>query len=99
LPSGNAVFPDPGAKGAFGRQSYRFLEERNLQKFKGMPVFIFHGREDRNCPFAVTQEPVKKLEGIGAGIELITEEGAGHRRTGPEALRRHHDWPKKVTRP
>jgi predicted esterase len=82
-----------------GEAHPNFLEERNLQKFTGMPVFIFHGREDRNCPFAVTQELVKKLEGIGAEVELVTEEGAGHQRPGPEALRRYHDWLKKVTRP
>jgi predicted esterase len=72
-----------------------FLDERYLTKFKGMPIFIFHGREDRNCPFAVTQDLVKKLEQVGAVVELVTEEGAGHQRPGPEALRRYHDWLKK----
>jgi predicted esterase len=75
-----------------------FLEDRNLAKFKGMPLFIFHGREDRNCPFAVTQELVRKLERAGARVTLVTEDGAGHQRPGPEALRRYHDWLAKVVR-
>jgi len=73
-----------------------FLEDRNLAKFKGMPLFIFHGREDRNCPFAVTQELVRKLERSGAHVTLVTEEGAGHQRPGPEASRRYHEWLRKI---
>ena len=61
-----------------------------------MPLFIFHGREDRNCPFAVTQELVRKLERSGARVTLVTEEGAGHQRPGPEALRRYHEWLRKI---
>jgi predicted esterase len=75
-----------------------FLDDRHLAKFKGMSLFIFHGREDRNCPFAVTQELARKLERIGADVELATEEGAGHQRPGPEALRRYHEWLAKVVR-
>jgi predicted esterase len=85
---GNAYFP--------GENHPNFLEERNLGRFKGMPVFIFHGREDRNCPFAVTQELSRKLEGIGAKVELVAEDGSGHQRPGPDAVRRYHEWLKSV---
>jgi predicted esterase len=87
---GNEYFPGEGHPD--------FLADRNLAKFKGMSLFIFHGREDRNCPFAVTQELAKKLGRIGADVELVTEEGAGHQRPGPEALRRYHEWLAKVVR-
>jgi dipeptidyl aminopeptidase/acylaminoacyl peptidase len=87
---GNEYFPGEGHPD--------FLEDRYLAKFKGMSLFIFHGREDRNCPFAVTQELAKKLGRIGADVELVTEEGAGHQRPGPEALRRYHEWLAKVVR-
>jgi predicted esterase len=80
-------------------ESYpNFLEDKNLGKFKGMPIFIINGREDRNCPFAVTRELVGKLVRIGARADFVTEAGAGHQRPGPEALARYHEWLKTVVR-
>jgi predicted esterase len=80
-----------------GEDHPNFLEDKNLGKSKGMPIFIFHGREDRNCPFAITQELAAKLERAGARVELVTEAGAGHERPGLEALARYHDWLKTVS--
>jgi predicted esterase len=67
-----------------------------MRRFKGMPLSIFNGLEDRNCPFPVTQELAGKLQRAGAEVELVTEAGAGHQRPGPEALRRYHAWLEKV---
>jgi predicted esterase len=75
-----------------------FLDDRNLARFKGIPVFIFHGLEDRNCPFAVTKELAAKLEKAGAKVDLVTEPGAGHQRPGPGSLKRYHEWLEKVIR-
>ena len=69
-----------------------FLEERNLGKFKSVPIFIFHGRADHNCPFVTTQELADKLKQSGARVELVTEDGAGHQRPAPETLFRYRDW-------
>ncbi|MGZ7064744.1 MAG: carboxylesterase family protein, partial [Candidatus Aminicenantales bacterium] len=96
-----AVFsglPNLGEEYFAGEGHPNFTEDRFLAKFKGMPMFIFHGLEDRNCPFAVTRELVKKLEGIGAEVELVTEAGAGHQRPGPDTVRRYHEWLKKWAR-
>jgi len=85
------------ASGYFpGEDHPNFIEDRYLGKFKGMPMFIFHGREDRNCPFSVTQELIKRLERAGAKVEFVTEEGAGHQRPGPETLRCYHEWLRRV---
>jgi predicted esterase len=94
-----AVFsglPDVGEEYSLGAHP-SFLEEENLERFKGMPVFIFHGREDQNCPFAATQELVGKLERAGAQVEFVTEAGAGHQRPGAEALGRYKAWLKRVS--
>ena len=96
-----AVFsgePDIGNQYFSGEGHPNFLEDKNLAKFRGMPIFIFHGRDDRNCPFAVTQELVEKLGRSGAKVEFVTEAGAGHQRPGPEALARYHIWLKTVSR-
>src|SRR5512140_363957 len=97
-----AVFsgaPNLGYEYFPGEGHPNFLEDRTLTKFEGMPLFIFHGLEDRNCPFAVTQELVGKLRRIGAEVDLVTEAGAGHQRPGPETLKRYHAWLEKVAGP
>ena len=85
---GNLYFPGGGHP--------NFLDDKNLAKFKGIPVFVFHGRQDMNCPFAVTKELVGKLERAGAKVEFVTEDGAGHQRPGSEALARYHAWLKGI---
>jgi predicted esterase len=95
-----AVFsgqPDLASRYFPGEDHPNFLEDKNLGKFKGVPIYIFHGREDRNCPFTITQELAAKLERAGARVELVTEAGAGHQRPGPEALARYHQWLKTVS--
>jgi predicted esterase len=94
-----AVFsgqPDLASEYFPGEDHPNFLKDEYLGKFKGMPIFIFHGREDRNCPFAVTQELAAKLEQAGARVDLVTEAGAGHQRPGPEALARYRQWLRTV---
>ncbi len=87
---GNLYFPGEGHP--------NFLDDKTLAPFKGLPVFIFHGKEDRNCPFATTERLVGKLEKAGAKVEFVTEEGAGHTRPGPETLRSYHEWLRAVLR-
>lgn len=96
-----AVFsgaPNLGPRYFPGEDHPNFLEDRYLEKFRGIPIFIFHGLADRNCPFGVTKELVGKLERAGAAVELVTEEGAGHQRPGSDALQRYHEWLRKITR-
>lgn len=90
-----AVFsghPDLANRYFPGEAHPSFLDEKTLARFKGLPVFVFHGVEDRNCPFETTRELVAKLEKAGAKVEFVTEPGAGHQRPGPEALRRYQAW-------
>ncbi len=86
----NSYFP--------GEAHPNFLEDKTLGRFKGLPVFVFHGAEDRNCPFEVTRELVAKLRKAGAKVEFVTEPGAGHQRPGAEALRRYQAWLESVLR-
>jgi len=94
-----AVFsghPNLGTEYFPGEGHPNFLDEKNLAKFAGKPMFIFHGRQDRNCPFAVTEQVVAKLAKAGARIELVAEDGAGHQRPNAETLGRYHEWLKSV---
>ncbi len=39
---------------------------------------VFHGRNDRNCPFELTEEAMRKLEGAGANVMYRVDDNIGH---------------------
>jgi predicted esterase len=55
-----------------------FLNPTYLKPFKNIPVFIYHSKNDLNCPYDLTHEVVEKLKKAGAGVEFITTEEGGH---------------------
>jgi predicted esterase len=46
------------------------------QLFKDIPVFIYHSKNDLNCPYDLTEQLVKKLKTAGAIVEFVTTEKA-----------------------
>ena len=69
-----------------------FNEERYLEAFEGIPIFVFHGRQDRNVPFEPTRALVEKLRAAGARVELHVEDDTGHEPPGPETVEALHRW-------
>lgn len=55
-----------------------FLKKKNLIKLRDIPVFIYHGRNDLNCPFDLTLELIEKLRSLGGNVEFVFDESAGH---------------------
>ncbi len=55
-----------------------FLQPGQVARFKGMPLFIAHGRLDMNCPFADTERLVALLKEAGANVEFHVDEAEGH---------------------
>ncbi|MBK6966417.1 MAG: prolyl oligopeptidase family serine peptidase [Bacteroidales bacterium] len=55
-----------------------FLNPTYLEPFKNIPVFIYHSKNDLNCPYDLTEELVAKLKKTGAKVEFITTEEGGH---------------------
>lgn len=76
-----------------------FLDPSTLAAFKGMPMFIFHGTLDRNCPFEKTERLVGLLKGAGAQVEFLTEVGKGHEYPAPETIARYLGWLDRWSRP
>lgn len=72
-----------------------FLEEKYLEVFKGVPIFIFHGKKDLNCPFSMTVELVDKLKAAGAEVEFHFEEDKGHELPGKSTTEILRMWLKK----
>ncbi len=72
-----------------------FLNDINLEKFNDIPVFVFHGTQDRNCPYEVTQQFVQKLENAGAKVSFFTED-IGHEAPGKKITQTFFRWLENV---
>lgn len=55
-----------------------FLNTKYLKPFKNIPVFIYHSKNDLNCPYDLTEQLVKKLIKTGAKVEFVTTTEGGH---------------------
>jgi predicted esterase len=55
-----------------------FRDPALLARFKSVEMFVVHGTEDRNCPFAETEQLVARLREAGARVEFIVQPGRGH---------------------
>ncbi len=55
-----------------------FLDEAYAGVFRDVPVFVYHSRNDLNCPYDLTVSLVDKLRGAGARVTFITTESGGH---------------------
>ncbi|MGB9697289.1 MAG: prolyl oligopeptidase family serine peptidase [Ignavibacteria bacterium] len=71
-----------------------FLEDKNLTKFTGVPIFIFHSINDMNCPYELTEQLVNKLRKNGCNVVFETDK-TGHGNISPAFLKKYFDWLKK----
>lgn len=74
-----------------------FQDPASLASFKGVPMFVFHGTADRNCPFAKTQRLAELLEKAGAGLTFVVEEGKGHEAPSEATRERFFRWLEALT--
>lgn len=69
-----------------------FTQEKNLEIFKDVPMFIFHGKKDINCAFDITQGIIEKLNKNGAIVKFVTEEDKGHETPGQKTIQSYYEW-------
>jgi predicted esterase len=69
-----------------------FTQEENLKKFKGLPVFIFHGKRDLNVSYDGTEQFVAKLKRAGARVRFYPEADKGHEHPNDETVRAFLGW-------
>jgi predicted esterase len=69
-----------------------FTRTENLKRFKGAPVFIFHGKRDLNVPYAETEQFVAKLKRAGAQVRFYPEADKGHEQPSDETIRAFLGW-------
>ena len=90
-----AVFsggPNLGGRYAGSEHPPDFRDVRNLQPFRGVPIFIFHGEKDMNVPIASTRDLAAKLQQVGARVELRVEPEKGHEFPSREGINAFKTW-------
>jgi predicted esterase len=69
-----------------------FLDTAYLPPFKNIHMFIYHNENDRNCPFELTQEAIKKLTAAGAILDVVTTKEGGHTQIDDASKKPYYQW-------
>jgi predicted esterase len=73
-----------------------FLDFKYLKPFKNIPVFIYHSKNDLNCPYDLTEQLVGKLKKAGAKVEFVTTTEGGHGIMDKDHLSIYYQWLKNT---
>lgn len=69
-----------------------FLDEDLLQLFSDIPVYVYHGKQDLNCPFYLTEELVRILRQYNNNVMFRVDENAGHGSMSQFLQEDYHNW-------
>jgi len=69
-----------------------FHKARYLEPFRDVPIFVYHGEQDRNVRFDRTAATVAGLRAAGAQVEFQTEPDKGHEAPGKAVIAKYHEW-------
>lgn len=76
------------------KNEINFLDDELATVFSDIPMFIYHGKKDLNCPFDLTEELVKKIN--NNNIEFIIDEQEGHGGMNEVSWQKFFNWLKKL---
>ncbi|MFW6040658.1 MAG: prolyl oligopeptidase family serine peptidase [Thermoplasmatota archaeon] len=65
---------------------------KRVNAFRDIPIIIFHGKEDRNCPFEKMKSFVDKVKIVNDNVEFFTDENRGHSRLTEDWLVKLNNW-------
>jgi predicted esterase len=69
-----------------------FLDEDLLKMFADIPIYIYHGMQDLNCPFELTEELVLILKKYNDNVIFRIDEQAGHSLMKKELQEDYFNW-------
>lgn len=90
--------PDLGNRWSDEKGHPDFTDPEYLKPFTGVPIFVFHGKADRNCPYKLAERAVHELRSAGAEVTFVTEEEKGHAAPSPESIATYLRWLDEVLR-
>lgn len=69
-----------------------FLEQKYLEVFKNIPVFVFHGEKDGSLPVNLIREMGTELQKTGAKVTLRIDSEKGHEYPTNETVEKYYNW-------
>jgi Prolyl oligopeptidase family len=73
-----------------------FLKAEYLKPFRNIPLFIYHSKNDMNCPFYLTSELVEKLKIAGAKVDFVTTDEGGHGLIDDQSMPLFYEWLRNI---
>ncbi len=75
-----------------GESAPDFRDPQYLAPFRDMPVFVYHGEQDRNVSYAGALDVVAGLRAAGARLTFHSEPDKGHEAPGEAVIAAYHRW-------
>jgi predicted esterase len=69
-----------------------FTQPENRKVFKGVPIFVYHGKRDLNVPYPDTERFVEGLQQAGVSVQFCTEADKGHEGPSDETIGAYFKW-------
>jgi predicted esterase len=79
-----------------GEPHPNFLMAEDLLSFKGVPVFIYHGRKDPSLPVTLAEKLAERLTEAGAEVTLHIDDEAAHVYPNPRIYAQFQAWLREV---
>jgi len=73
-----------------------FTDTKMLERFKDVPLFVFHGEGDRNAPYDITERVVTELKELGCQVEFHPEVDKGHEEASDKTFEAYYSWIKSI---
>jgi predicted esterase len=73
-----------------------FNDPNLLGGFRDIPVFVFHGRRDRNVSYEATEAFMTLLRQAGARVEFHPEADKGHEAPSDETYAAYDEWVRRI---
>jgi predicted esterase len=84
--------PNLAAKWKIGDENLNFLTDTLVDHFAEIPMFIYHGIHDLNCPYKFTESFVEKIKLVNNNVVFVVDSLSGHSGVNNETEIRYHEW-------
>jgi predicted esterase len=75
-----------------------FMDVKYLAPFSGIPVFVYHGREDGSLPVSLAEKMIRLMEENGAQVTSSLVEEKGHEYPDPATNERYFNWLQEIVK-
>ena len=77
------------------KKGINFLDEKYKQLFNNVSVFIYHSKDDLNCPYILMRQFAENIRKSNSNVRFVEDENRGHGNMSTEAKKEYYKWLKK----